>query len=103
MDKISAVILGVALVVCSFVLGISADKATKVFRAGERSVVVKGLSEREVQADVMIMPIRFTRANNDLNTLYKDLESDSQKILEFLEGLGIDKNDVSFMPPSMIS
>ncbi len=100
-EKISAIILGVALVICSFILGISADKATKAFRAGERSVVVKGLSEREVQADVMIMPIRFTRTNNDLNTLYKDLESDSQKILEFLEGLGIDKNDVSFMPPTV--
>ena len=61
MGKISAMILGVALVICSFILGISADKATKAFRAGERSVVVKGLSEREVQADVMIMPIRFTR------------------------------------------
>lgn len=81
MDKISVMFLGLALVVSSVVLGFSVDRAVKNFKAGERSVVVKGLSEKEVQADVMILPIKFTRANNDLNALYKDLEADAQRVL----------------------
>lgn len=99
MDKISAILLGLALVVSSIVLGFSADRVMKSFKAGERSVVVKGLSEKEVQANVMILPIKFTRANNDLNALYKDLESDAQRVSTFLEQIGLNKKDIAFTPP----
>ncbi len=40
----------------------------------ECSVVVKGLSQREVKADVMILPIEFTQTHNDLNVLYQNLD-----------------------------
>ena len=71
MDRIAAIVFGVCLVVCSIVFGISAKLAVQEFRSGERSVVVKGLSEKEVFADVMILPLRFRLANNDLHALYK--------------------------------
>ncbi|MBX7490794.1 SIMPL domain-containing protein [Helicobacter turcicus] len=99
MDKISALLLSVALIVSSIVLGFSADKVMKGFKAGERSVIVKGLSEKEVQADVMILPIKFTRASNDLNVLYKDLENDAQRVFAFLEQIGLNKKDITFTPP----
>ena len=101
MDKVSALLLGFALVVSSVVLGFSADRVMKDFKSGERSVIVKGLSEKEVQADVMIFPIIFSRANNDLNALYKELEADGEKVFEFLEKLGLAKEDMSFAPPTV--
>lgn len=51
MDRIAVIALGFCLIVCSIVFGVSANLAVKEFRAGERSVVVKGLSEKEVLAD----------------------------------------------------
>lgn len=99
MDKISAIFLALALVVSSVVLGFSLDKAIQNFKAGERSVIVKGLSEKEVQADVMILPIKFTRVSNDLNVLYKELENDAQRVFVFLEKIGLNKKDITFAPP----
>ena len=40
----------------------------------ERTVVVKGLSEREYPADVVIWPIAFTVAGNDLAAVYRQLD-----------------------------
>lgn len=59
MDRIAVATLGLCLIACSIVFGVGANLAVKEFRAGERSVVVKGLSEQEVFADVMILPLDF--------------------------------------------
>ncbi len=48
MDRIAVATLGLCLIACSIVFGVGANLAVKEFRAGERSVVVKGLSEQEV-------------------------------------------------------
>lgn len=98
MQTSNAFALSVALIIASLVLGLSLNKAVTTFKAGERSVVVKGLSEKEVQADVMVLPIRFTRVNNDLNTLYQNLNKDTQNIVSFLENLGITREDITITP-----
>ena len=43
---------------------------------GERTVVVKGLSEKEVPANIVIWPIAFTEASNDLTELYEQIKED---------------------------
>lgn len=47
------------------------------FKSMECSVVVKGISQREVKADAMILPIEF--AQTHLNVLYQNLDQDSKK------------------------
>ncbi len=101
MDKIAATIIGIALLLSSAILSLGLNAIIKEWKMSERNVVVKGLSEKEVDADVMILPIKFTRANDDLNLLYKDLESDAEKISNFLESVGLDKNDITPAPPSV--
>ena len=55
----------------------------------DRTVVVKGLSEREVKADVAIWPLTFQEASNDLNALFGSVQKKNALITEFLAGHGI--------------
>ncbi|ALS99997.1 SIMPL domain-containing protein [Lacimicrobium alkaliphilum] len=65
----------------------------------ERTVTVKGLSEREVPADVVIWPITFTGAENDLQQLYLGMEKHVEKIRAFLTLKGIAEEAISINPP----
>ena len=48
----------------------------------ERTVVVKGLSEKEVLADVVIMPIKITQTSNDLESLIQKIDLDTKEIIK---------------------
>ncbi len=68
----------------------------------ERSVTVKGLAEKEFPADIVLWPIQFSRADNDLGKLYAGLESDAGKIRRFLRGKGVENAEISLSPPQII-
>jgi hypothetical protein len=65
----------------------------------ERTVTVKGLSEREVPADVVIWPIAFTEASTDLDRLYIAMETNADKVIAYLADKGIDQAEVSVAAP----
>ncbi len=75
-----------------------ANAAVKV-KEYERSVTAKGLSEREYTADIIIWPIQFTAANNDLSQLYKLVDANSLKIKQFVLKKGIKEKEISFSSP----
>jgi len=51
-------------------------------------VTVKGLSEREVPADIAIWPITFQEAGNDLNELFSGIQQKNALIIDFLANIG---------------
>ena len=55
-------------------------------RATERYVTVKGFSEREVGADLVLWPIVFTVTAPDLETLQRKVDDGTAKIRAFLDG-----------------
>ena len=59
-------------------------------RAGDRYVSVKGVSEREVRADLAIWPLRLNVASDDLVKAHADLQRSVEKIREFLGRHGLD-------------
>lgn len=63
-------------------------------RSGDRFVTVKGVSERDVMADVALWPIRFVSAGNDLNTVQQQITEDRNRIQTFLEDHGITANAI---------
>lgn len=67
----------------------------------ERTVTVKGLSEREVPADIAIWPIVFTVADNDLNALVKTVEQQTATVTRFLESSGFEGNELTVNPPAI--
>lgn len=100
-SSLSAVILGLALVLGLASLGYLLGKAAVDVKEYERSVTVKGLSEREFAADVVIWPIQFTEASNDLAGLYRNIETSTDKIRGFLLKNGVTEDEVSVSSPAI--
>ncbi len=86
------------MVFLGFFLGSSAIK----FKEYERSVTVKGLSEKEYPADIALWPIHFSSANNDLTELYASIEKNSNQIIDFLKASGFEKQEINTSPPRII-
>ena len=98
-DSRSSFILGAficaGLTLMGFILGFTAIK----FKEYERVVSVKGLSERELPADVAVWPIHFTSANSDLTALYSTMESSTKQVLEFLAAAGFASSEITSGAP----
>ncbi len=92
---ISGIFLFLGLVTLGYLLGQAAIR----FKEYERTVTVKGLSEREYKADIVIWPIEFTSAGNNLESLYNVVETNTAEIQDFLKSNGISADEVSFSSP----
>jgi hypothetical protein len=99
--KAAAFVLGLFIFLGLALFGYQLGNAALKFKAYERSVTVKGLSEREYDADIVIWPIMFTAAGNDLQELYVSIESNTAKIKAFLETNGIESEAVTHGSPSI--
>ncbi len=100
-SKTSAVILGMFIFFGLAALGYLLGNAAIEFKQFDRSVTVKGLSEREQDADIVIWPIEFTAAGNDLESLYSVLDGNTAKIKTFLTSHGIDPVEITFASPAI--
>ncbi len=100
-SNISALILGVFIFLGLASLGFLLGNAAIKYKEYERTVTVKGLSERECVADIVIWPIQFTEASNKLEELYESIEHNTGKIKVFLEKNGVDKEEITFSTPSI--
>jgi len=100
-NTIAGFVLG--LFVCAGLLGLGYELGSSAikFKEYERTVTVKGLSEREYDADIVIWPIQFTEAGNDLGKLYEALDSSADKIRTFLQANGIAAEDISVAAPAI--
>jgi hypothetical protein len=100
-NTLSAFLLGASIFLGLSVLGYLLAGAAIHFKEYERSVTVKGLSERELPADIVIWPIVFTEASNDLGGLYESIDTSTKKIRDFLVAKGIDSSEITASTPSI--
>ncbi len=100
-DKTSAFTLGAFIFIGLAALGFLLGKAAIDFKQYERSVTVKGLSEREYDADVVIWPIQFTAADNDLESLYGSIDRSTSRIRTFLAEKGVSPEAITLSTPSI--
>lgn len=63
-------------------------------RAGDRSVTVRGLAERDVQADLAVLPIRFTASGEVLSEVQARIDGDLTIVRQFLKAQGYPDNAV---------
>lgn len=82
-----------------FFLGVFIKSGIDNMAFRDRQVTVKGLAEREVEANRVTWPIQFSVAGNDLLSLYDQVTQYNNKIVAFLTTNGIDKDEISINPP----
>lgn len=80
-------------------LGYLLGQAAVQVREYDRSVTAKGLSEREYPADIVIWPVAFTVAGNELGAVYQQLDSNTLRIRTFLEQAGIEPGEITQSTP----
>jgi hypothetical protein len=81
-----ALILAIGIAVAGWLAGQGFARG----RAADRYVTVKGISEREVDADLAIWPLQVVAADNDLSRAHERLQGSIREIRGFLARHGID-------------
>ena len=86
-----ALILSIGIILAGYLVGNMHLNGLKY----QRYVSVKGLAEREVDANLAIWAFRMTIASNELNYLQKKLEDDTRVIQNFLSEEGFETVEFS--------
>jgi hypothetical protein len=95
-------ILGGLLLIGLALLGYLIANSIVNIKLLDRSVEVKGLSEREVAADIAIWPITFSVADNDLANLYQTIQQKNDHVVDFLSKNGFKPEEITISAPSVV-
>jgi len=97
-----ATILGIFLCAGLIILGYVLSNGLLKMKMLDRTVTVKGLSERDVPATIAIWPIKFSETDNDLTNLYSAIQKKTDMIIEFLKANGFTETDISIATPAIV-
>ena len=96
-----AFILGGLLCIGLAACGYFISEAVTRIKAAERTVTVKGLSEREVSANIAIWPIKFSVADKELASLFSKIQRNNSLIIRFLKTHGFKDPEISISAPAI--
>jgi len=91
LDWIKTLIIFSGIVIAGFLIG-NMHKTGKKY---DRFVQVKGLSEREVFADLAVWPMNIMLTGNDLQLLKKNIETQNEEVYNFFLNQGFDKKELT--------
>lgn len=91
-------LLSISIIIAGFFIGNTLTKAKKF----DRSVEVKGLSEREVMADLAVWPIEIKLAGNDFVELNKKLQLQKNEVKDFFNKMGFSDEEISLGITSIV-
>ena len=94
---VSAAVLAIGIVLS----GLSIAFGIKALKADQRTVSVRGLSEREIEADLAVWPVTFTLSGNDLSQLRQDIVKKTNIIMSFLKTHGLKESDFTVKEPAI--
>lgn len=93
--RIEALIVALGLTLGGFLIYEGFDS----FSSRDRTVAVRGFSERVVPADKVIWPIKFKQAGDDLNQLYNNANRSISLIKKFLRQNGVRDSEITVSTP----
>ncbi|MBM9536985.1 SIMPL domain-containing protein [Desulfobulbus alkaliphilus] len=98
----AAVVLGLFLCLGLALAGYWVGKGLERFRSDSRSVIVKGLVEREVKSDRAIWTLRFRRAGDSIREVHTQISADREAVMEFLSRQGFSNEEIRRLPTRTI-
>lgn len=98
MKLLQAAILAVSIAF----LGLCIKCGIDDFANKDRNVTVKGLAEKEVEADKVTWPIPTKELGNDLPELYQRINTTTAKVKAFLKQHGIKDDEINVNAPVVI-
>lgn len=91
LEWFNAVIIGLALMVAGYFVG-NMHKTGKKY---DRYVQVKGLSEREVLADLAVWPMNIVLTGNDLRSIKLEIEKQNAEVYDFFIRQGFSEDELT--------
>jgi hypothetical protein len=89
-EKLNAILLASGIAIAGLFVGLGVSRV----RASDRFVTVKGVSEREVRADIAIWPLQVVGADNQLSAAQAELARSIVNVKQFLSRHGIDTTQI---------
>jgi hypothetical protein len=83
--------IGISIAVAGFFVG----NMHKIGKKYDHYVEVKGLSEREVNADLAVWPMNITVSGNDLGQLKREIENQNKQVYNFFINQGFSKEELT--------
>lgn len=88
---LSVIILSAAIALAGYFVG-NLQRNAKAF---DRYVEVKGLSEKEVPANLAVWPLQITVTGNDLKELMEEIDGQKARVLAFFKDQGFESEALS--------
>lgn len=97
----ASVILAVGIAGGFALLGSNISSGIESFVNRDRTVTVKGLSERQVKADRVIWPVGFRELGDDLQDVYGRIEKRKDQVVAFLKEAGLTDAEIEVASPQV--
>lgn len=97
----AAAILGVCIAIGLVIGGSYLKSAAVGWKAADRTVTVKGLSERQVKADLALWPLHFTVTGDRLGQVQQRVDTQAATIRAFLRDAGFDDDSITLTSPQV--
>lgn len=94
-------ILGICIFAGLLSIAIALPTAVRNFTDSSRNVTVKGLCEREVEADRAIWPIVYKEGGNSVSALAATVAEKNKTIVEWLRAAGLSDEEIDVSAPKI--
>ena len=91
-NSITAAVIGIAFIIAFWFVG----NAYKYKFKSTETISVTGLAEKDFESDLVVWTGSYSRKTMDLKSAYAELKDDENKIRIYLNGKGIDDNEMVF-------
>ena len=99
LPRISLVFAALLLALGLAIAGIAIGNGISGKNAGQRTISVKGLSEKEVPASIAIWSLGYAATGNDLKEIDANLGASTKAVLAFLKEAGFEPGELAVQPP----
>ncbi len=101
MNKVTSIILALGIFLGLASLGCYIEEAMTSINQAQRTVVVKGLAEKEVLADNVVWPVVFRVNAASLDELHTLVGTGNAKVQEYLLKNGMEAKEINIMAPAI--